>query len=78
MSFEHNALEGRVARLEESLFFQERALEALNTAFTSQQRQLDAMERSLNETRVLVEDLRVLLETGGGTVNTPPPHYLER
>ena len=74
----NDVLERRIARLEESLFFQERLLEDLNAALAGQQRQLDHTERALDETRALVGDLRLLLETGGGTVNAPPPHYLEK
>lgn len=74
----NSALERRIARLEEGLFFQERLLEDLNAALAGQQRQLDAMERTLAETRALAEDLRLLLEAGGGTGNAPPPHYLEK
>ncbi len=38
-------MEERIARLEETVFFQERLLQDLNAALTGQQRQLDAMER---------------------------------
>lgn len=70
-------LEERIDRLEESLFFQERLVEDLNTALSAQQRQLDAMERALEETRGLVEEIRLLMDAGGGA-NVPPPHYLEK
>ena len=68
--------EERIARLEESLYFQERLLNDLNTALTGQQRQIDALERVAEGMREGLEELRMLLETGGGPANTPPPHYL--
>ena len=67
--------EERIARLEETLFFQERLLQELNAALTGQQRQLDVMERALGELGVRVEDLRLTVEAGNGPANTPPPHY---
>ena len=44
------ALEGRIARLEETAFFQEERLKELDSALTAQQAQLDAMERQLADT----------------------------
>jgi SlyX protein len=70
--------EERVARLEEISFFQERLLQDLNAALTRQQRQLDAMERTLDEMGVRVEELRLAVEAGNAPANTPPPHYRER
>ena len=70
--------EERLARLEETLFFQERLLRDLDTALTGQQRQLDAMERTLDALNAQIEDLRLTMETGAGPANTPPPHYQER
>lgn len=67
-------LEERVARLEENLYFQERLVNDLNAALTAQQRQIDAMERTLEELRAQMQELRQVLEDGGG-VNVPPPHY---
>ena len=72
------ALEERVSRLEETLFFQDRLLNDLNGAITGQQRQIDALGRTLDEMREQLEEIRQLLETGAGPVNAPPPHYLER
>lgn len=69
------SLEDRIARLEENLFFQERLLDELNAAFVGQQRQLDAVERAAEETRSLLEEVRLLLDAGGVVVNVPPPHY---
>lgn len=67
-------LEERVARLEETLYFQERLVNDLSTALAAQQRQIDVVERAMEEVRAHVEELRLLLEEGGG-VNAPPPHY---
>ena len=71
-------IEDRLARLEETLFFQDRLLNDLNSALTGQQKQLDALERGLQELREQVEDLRMVIETGGTPANAPPPHYQER
>lgn len=67
--------EERIARLEETLFFQDRLVQELNTALTNQQRQLDLMERALEKLGAQVEELRLLAETGNGPANVPPPHY---
>lgn len=71
-----DAMELRIARLEESLFFQDRLLNGLNEALAGQQRQLDVMERSLEELRERMEEMRLALEPGTGPANAPPPHYL--
>ena len=68
--------EERIARLEETLYFQERLVSDLNAALTGQQRQIDALERTVEGMREGLEELRLMLETGGGPANTPPPHYL--
>ena len=68
--------EHRLSRLEEAFFFQDRLLTELNAALTQQQRQLDAMERSVAKLQEDLADLRTLLEAGGGPTNAPPPHYL--
>ncbi len=70
--------EKRIARLEETVFFQERLLQDLNAALTGQQRQLDAMERILEDLLVRMEDLRLAMEAGNAPANTAPPHYQER
>ncbi len=70
-------IEDRLARLEETVFFQERLLSGLNEALAVQQKQLDALERGLENMREQVEDLRMTVEAGGGPVNAPPPHYRE-
>ena len=69
--------EDRIARLEETLFFQERLLQDLNTALTAQQRQIDSMERALEFLGGRMEELLLTVESGNGPVNTPPPHYRE-
>ncbi len=64
--------------VEEAVFFQERLLRELNAALTGQQRQLDAMERILEELLAQVEELRLTMEAGNAPANTAPPHYQER
>lgn len=66
--------EGRLSRLEEELFFQESRLEALNTALTAQQAQLDKVESQLAEAVILLRILREKLEDGGD--NALPPHFM--
>ena len=66
----------RLDRLEETLFFQERLLENLNSALTEQQRQLDAAQKDLAALRDKVLELSQMAGEGGGTANVPPPHYL--
>lgn len=73
---ENEALERRMARLEENLFFQDRLLDDLNTVLLAQQRQLDAVERSIKQLAGQVKELRLLMEEGSGPANVPPPHYL--
>ena len=67
--------EERIARLEETLFFQERLLQELNTALTSQQREIDVMARALEKLGAQVDELRLTVEAGNGPANIPPPHY---
>lgn len=70
--------EERLARLEETLFFQERLLNDLNAALTAQQRQIDALERVVETMGTRLEELLLMVESGfGGPANTPPPHYRE-
>ena len=72
-------IEDRLARLEETLFFQERLLNELNSALAGQQKQMDTLERGLQDLREQMEELRLSIEiVGGGPVNAPPPHYHER
>ncbi len=75
---ERDHLEERVARLEETLFFQERLLRDLSDALTAQQRQLDNVEHELTQTRARLEDLQHALDNGGGVDTGPPPHYEPR
>ena len=67
----------RIARLEETLFFQERLVQDLNAALTAQQRQIDTLERALEVLGERMEELLLAVESGGGPANTPPPHYRE-
>jgi len=69
--------EERIALLEETLFFQERLVQDLNAALTTQQRQIDAMERAMEILGERMEDLFQAVEFGGGPANVPPPHYRE-
>ena len=66
------ALEGRLARLEETAFFQEERLRELDSALTAQQAQLDAMERQLADLRSLARSLRDKL--ADAPENALPPH----
>lgn len=73
-------LEARLIRLEELTFFQEERLEALNTALTAQQRQLDTVEARLDEATDLLRNLRGQLELLRGHMAASgeelPPHYM--
>lgn len=66
--------ENRIARLEESLFFQERLVTELNEALTAQQFQIDQMEKALHKAHQDIKELRLMIDAGGGE-NTRPPHY---
>lgn len=68
------ALEGRLARLEETAFFQEERLRELDAALTAQQTQLDAMERQLADLGALARSLRDKL--ADAPENALPPHSL--
>lgn len=68
--------EDRLARLEETVYFQEQALRELNDALVRQQAQLDETERQLEITRQRLRSLSRLLEDDGGEDTGPPPHYL--
>ena len=67
--------EEQIARLEELTYFQEKLLRQLNEALTSQQAQLDALEKRLAG---LEEHMTTLLDSLGqdAPVNTLPPHYM--
>ena len=68
------ALEGRIARLEETAFFQEERLRELDSALTAQQAQLDAMERQLADLGALARSLRDKL--ADAPENALPPHSM--
>lgn len=68
------ALEGRLARLEETAFFQEERLRELDSALTAQQAQLDAIERQLADVRSLARSLRDKL--ADVPENALPPHSM--
>ena len=66
--------EERIARLEELAYFQETLLSQLNDALTGQQKQLDALEKRLED---LESNVTALLDASqDGPVNTLPPHYM--
>ena len=67
-------LEGRIARLEETAFFQEERLRELDSALTAQQAQLDAMERQLADLGALARSLRDKL--ADAPENALPPHSM--
>lgn len=68
------AAEARLARLEETAFFQEERLRELDAALTAQQAQMDAMERQLADLRALVRSLHEKLTEA--PENVPPPHFM--
>jgi SlyX protein len=69
-------LEDRLARLEETVYFQEQALRELNDALVRQQAQLDETERLLEAARERLRSLTRMMEDDGGEDTGPPPHYL--
>lgn len=69
-------LEDRLARLEETVYFQEQALRELNDALVLQQAQLDETERLLEAARDRLRALAKVMEDDGGEDTGPPPHYL--
>ena len=67
-------MEERLARLEEQIYFQEHTIQELNDVLFAQQRQLDAMQRTLTE---MAERERKLLElVAEKPENSLPPHYM--
>ena len=67
-------MEERLARLEEQIYFQEHTIQELNDVLFAQQRQLDAMQKTLTE---MVERERKLLElVAEKPENSLPPHYM--
>jgi len=69
-------LEDRLARLEETVYFQEQALRELNDALVRQQAQLDETDRLLAAARERLRSLTQVMEDDGGEDTGPPPHYL--
>lgn len=72
---EQSGPEQRIARLEETLFFQERLLQDLNEALTAQQLQLDQIQQDLSRAQTRIQELHQALDSGGGVDAGPPPHY---
>lgn len=66
-------MEDRLEYLESTVAQQDRLLEQLNDIVTSQQRQIDEMEKKL---MLLGQRIRHLAQnTGDGPADLPPPHY---
>ncbi len=67
-------MEERLTRLEEQIYFQEHTIQELNDVLFAQQRQLDAMQKTLTE---MAERERKLLElVAEKPENSLPPHYM--
>lgn len=67
-------MEERLARLEEQIYFQEHTIQELNDVLFAQQRQMDAMQKTLTE---MAERERKLLElVAEKPENSLPPHYM--
>lgn len=67
-------LEKTAARLEEQAYFQERLLSQLNDALTGQQKQLDLLEKRVEQ---MENSLNAVLEAlRDAPQNTLPPHYM--
>lgn len=68
------SVEERIARLEETVYFQEQTITALNEALTAQQLQMDDMQRNI---AIMQTRLRALAPLADGLeiTNEPPPHY---
>lgn len=67
-------MEERLARLEEQIYFQDHTIQELNDVLFAQQRQLDAMQKTLTE---MAERERKLLElVAEKPENSLPPHYM--
>jgi len=70
------AMEERLARLEETVFFQERLIGELNEALAEQQQAINELTHRADTLRDEVWGLREQLDAGSAPVNSPPPHYL--
>lgn len=68
--------EARLARLEETLFFQERLIAELNEALTLQQAEIVRLDRTLRNAQEHIRELRLLVNPEGLVVSDVPPHYL--
>ena len=66
-------LQERCTRLEETCYFQESTINALHEALAQQQRQMDALEKTLADAAEKLRRLHALLDASGGEA-TPPPH----
>ena len=67
-------MEERLARLEEQIYFQEHTIQELNDVLFAQQRQMDAMQKTLTE---MAERERKILElVAEKPENSLPPHYM--
>lgn len=67
----------RLIRLEEESAFQEQKLEALNSALTAQQKQIDKLEAELVQLAAQLKNaLDALEDASSGPLNEKPPHYL--
>lgn len=76
MSTELEQLHSRLARMEETLFFQEKTIGTLNEALTQQQFQLDRVEKHLQQTLEKLDDVQSMLDQGGEL--TVPPHSVQK
>lgn len=76
MSTELEHLQRRMARMEETLFFQESTISDLNEALTQQQFQLDSLTKKLQQTLEKLDDVQSLLDQGGEL--TVPPHSVQK
>ncbi len=68
--------EARLARLEETLFFQERLIAELNESLTLQQAEIFRLDRELRNAQEHIRELRLLVNPDGLVMSEVPPHYL--
>lgn len=76
MPTEHEQLQTRMARLEETLYFQENTIKELNEALTRQQYQLDTLEHKLTRALEKLDDVQSMVDHGGEL--TVPPHSVQK
>lgn len=67
-------LEERIAKLEETVYFQDNTVRELNQALVAQQFQLDEMEKRMFAMQTKLRELLPALDDGG-VDDGPPPHY---